>query len=54
MPQLLKAACPRVYAPQQEKPPQQEACTQQLESGPRLLQLEKETCTAAKTQHGQK
>ena len=52
--QLLKPACPRVYAPQQEKPPQREAHTQQSESGPRLPQLEEKTCTATKTQHSQK
>ena len=32
---------PRARAPQQEKPPQWEACTWQLESSPHSLQLEK-------------
>ena len=31
----------RAHAPQQEKPPQEEACTSQLESSPHSLQLEK-------------
>ena len=39
--QLLKPSCPRICAPQQQKPPQGEASTPQLESSPHLLQLEK-------------
>ena len=41
VPQLLKAARPRVYAPQQEKPPQREAHTLQLESSSCSPQIEK-------------
>ena len=39
--QLLKPMCPRACAPQQGKPQQWEACTQQLESNSRSLQKEK-------------
>ena len=39
--QLLNPVCPRACAPQQEKPLQWEDCTLQLESSPRLPQLEK-------------
>ena len=39
--QLLKSACPRAPALQQEKPLQWEACAPQLESSPCLPQLEK-------------
>ena len=34
--QLLGPDCPRARAPKQEKPPQWEACAQQLENGPLL------------------
>ena len=46
---------PRTYtpAPQQEKPPQWDACTLQLESSPWQLQLERSPCTARKTQYSQ-
>ena len=40
-PQLLKLACPRACALQQEKPPQCEAGAPQLESRPCSLQPEK-------------
>ena len=40
-PQLLKSAYPRACAQHQEKLPQWEACTLQLESRPHLPQLEK-------------
>ena len=36
---------PRAYAPQQEKPPQREAHTLQLESSPCLPQLEESPCS---------
>ena len=39
--QLLKPTHPRACAQKQEKPPQWEASTPQLESGPRSPQLEK-------------
>ena len=39
--QLLKPAGPRAHALQQEKPPQWETRTPQLESRPHSLQLEK-------------
>ena len=39
--QLLKPACPRACAPQQEKPPQWEAWALQLKSNPHSWQLEK-------------
>ena len=39
-PQVLKPACPRAHALQQEKPLQGEARAPQLESSPRLPQLE--------------
>ena len=52
--QLLKPACSRACALQQEKPPQWEAYTLQLESSPCSLQLEKSPCTATKTQCSQK
>ena len=39
--QAVKPARPRVHAPQQEKPPQREACASQPESSPHSLQLEK-------------
>ena len=39
--QLSKPACPRARALQQEKSPQWEAHTQQPQSSPRSLQLEK-------------
>ena len=42
--QLLKPACPRACALKQEKPPQREAHSLQLEGIPRSLQLEK-ACT---------
>ena len=48
VPQLLspraataEARVPRAYAPKQEKPPQKETGTLQLESSPHLLKLEK-------------
>ena len=44
----------RAHAPQQEKPPQQEAHAQQLEGNPRSLQLEKSQCAVTKTQRSQK
>ena len=52
MPLSNKALCatatetrpPTGYALQQEKPPQHVACTLQLESSPRLPQLEKTLC----------
>ena len=34
VPQLLKPVCPTAYAPQQEKPPQREGLTLQLEGSP--------------------
>ena len=37
----MKPTCPRAHAPQQEKPPQREALTLQLESSPHSPQLEK-------------
>ena len=40
--QLPKPVDPRAHAPQQEKPPQWEACTPQLESSPYSPQLEKD------------
>jgi len=49
--QLLKPECPRARSPQEE-PPQWEALTLQLESGPHL-QLEKAQ-VAMKTQQSQK
>ena len=39
--QILKPTHPRACAPQQEKPPQWDVRTPQLESSPSLLQLEK-------------
>ena len=42
--QLLKVVCPKAWAPQQEKPPQWEACVPQAESSSPLLQLEKSLC----------
>ena len=53
IPQLLKAACPRACAPQQEKPPQWEAQVLQLENSPCSLQQES-PCTEMKTQCNQK
>ena len=53
LPQLLKPKIPRARAWQQEKPPQWEACTPQLESGPWSPKLEK-AHTVTKTQHSQK
>ena len=46
---------PRTYTPalQQEKPPQWDACTLQLESSSWQLQLERSPCTARKTQYSQ-
>ena len=44
-PQLLKPMCPRAHAQQQEKSPQWEARTPQLEHSPYLLQLEKSLCS---------
>ena len=44
----------RARALQQEKPPQREACTAQLNSGPRSQQLEKSPWAATKTQRSQK
>ena len=41
MAQVLKPVPPRVCAPQQERPPQWEACAPRLESSPCLPQLEK-------------
>ena len=52
-PQLLKLMSPRARALQQEKLPQREACTPQLESNPCSPQLE-EVRAAVKTQHSQK
>ena len=34
VPQLLKLMCPRAHAPQQEKPPQWEACAPQWRVAP--------------------
>ena len=45
-PQLLKCTWPRFHRLQQEKPPQWEACTPQLESNPRSPQLEKSLCSS--------
>ena len=45
-PQLLKFTWPRFHRLQQEKPPQWEACTPQLESNPRSPQLEKSLCSS--------
>ena len=44
-PQLLKPMCPRAHAQQQEKPPQWEARTPQLEHSSYMLQLEKSLCS---------
>ena len=52
-PQLLKCVCPRTHALQQEKPPQWEVHTLQLERSPCSPQL-KTACTAKKTQYSQK
>jgi len=52
-PQLSKPKCPRARALEQEKPPQGETHTRQLEHSPHSSQLE-ETCAAVKTQRGQK
>ena len=52
-PQLPKPKCPRARASEQERPPQGETHTWQLESSPYSPQLEK-ICPAVKTQHGQK
>ena len=52
-PQLLKPACPRAHAWQQEEPPQWKACALQLESSSRSLRPEK-AHIAVKTQHSQK
>ena len=49
---VLRSAYPRAPAPQQEKPPQWEAHTLQLESSPHSPQLEK-THEAMKTQNSQ-
>ena len=38
---MCHSRLPTAYALQQEEPPQHVACTQQLESSPHLLQLEK-------------
>ena len=43
--QLPKSTAPRAHAPQPEAPGQWEACTPQLESGPRSPQLEKSLCS---------
>ena len=51
--QLLKPTCSRVHAPQEEKPLHWEVHPTQLESSPRLPQLEK-VHAAMKTQHSQK
>ena len=51
--QLLKPACSRAHALQQEKLLWWEACTLQLESSPSLLQLEK-AHAATKAQHSHK
>ena len=40
-PQLLKPMCPTAHAPQQERPPQWEACALQLECRPHSLLLDK-------------
>ena len=48
--QLPKPARPRVRDPQQEKPPQREACALQLESSPALCN-QKKAREAAKTQY---
>ena len=42
------------FAPEQEKPPQGEACAPQTESSPCSLQLEEKPCAATKTQSSQK
>ena len=42
--QLLKPVHPRAHVPQQRKPPEKEAQTQQLESSPCWPQLEKSPC----------
>ena len=43
---------PRAHAQQEERPPQWQACTPQLERSPRSLQADK-ACAAMKTQHSQ-
>ena len=54
VPQLLKPACSRAGALKQEKPPQWEGRTLQLESCPHSPDLEKSPCKTTKTQHSQK
>ena len=44
VPRLLKPACSRACAHQQEKPPKREDHTPRLESSPRLPQLEESLC----------
>ena len=46
--------CHRVHAPQQEEPPQREACTPQLKRSPHLPQLQKSPHKATKTWHSHK
>ena len=52
--QKLQLWSPRAHALQQEKPPQWEAWTPQLESSLCFLQLEKDQEKATKTQHSWK
>ena len=51
--QLLRPACPRTHAPEQEKLPQWEALAPHLESSPCSPQLQKSP-HSSKTQHSQK
>ena len=51
VPQLLKSVCPTAYAPQQEKPPQREGLTLQLEGSPRSSQLEKSPHSSEHPKH---
>ena len=53
-PQLLKPLHPRARAQQQEKPPQGEARSPQLDSNPLLTAARESPCTATKTQHSPK
>ena len=50
--ELLKPACPRAWAPQQEKPPQWDAHTLQWEVAP-LIATRESPCTGIKTQCNQ-
>ena len=49
-----EAAHPRACAPEQEQPPQGEACALRTERSPCSLQLEEKPCAATKTHSSQK